>query len=69
MWLYFSNIIMDINNNINSIWNLLLGGPGNKKYETSLELIGIFFGSMILSLYYLFEFRSDNMKYLKASHK
>ena len=45
---------------------LLIRDPGNERYEAALELIGIFFGILIISLYYLFEFKSGVMLFLKA---
>lgn len=45
---------------------LLIRDPGNEKYEAVLELSGIFFGILIISLYYLFEFKSGVMLFLKA---
>lgn len=45
---------------------LLIRDPGNERYEAALELFGIFFGILIISLYYLFEFKSGVMLFLKA---
>ena len=45
---------------------LLIRDPGNERYKAALELIGIFFGILIISLYYLFEFKSGVMLFLKA---
>ena len=41
---------------------LLIRDPGNQKYEAVLELSGIFFGILIISLY---EFKSGVMLFLK----